>query len=119
MNQLPEELLNRLDTLAAAIGSSTEVLWEALVRGGFAIGVISAIFIPFIFVMLYVSYRFGKASWNYKPRDYLDDMSVFPGMVSMVLLLICSISLPILVGRLVYLVSPEFYAVNRILELLK
>ena len=118
MEILPDELLQRLDALALATGSSLEILWAALVKGGFGVGVVSVIGIVFAFGGFYVCFLLGSASvdpdgqYSSESEFFLAAGSITTFLISVVFLICC-------MSELVYLYAPELYAVRKLLGLLR
>lgn len=113
MNQ---EILNRLDALAAKLGIASSHLWEVLVRQGQVelVQHLTAFAIFFVFTIM----SFFWLRYCLRQDDY--DWT-FWGWASSVFIWVCFfISFGITTGTITqYLISPEYYAFREIGKILK
>jgi len=108
---MQEELLKRLDALAAKLGVAAEHLWDVLVRQGQIEGMRGVVLAVVGFVVMLIAGR--KAARAF--RENRDDATM--GWV-----ILCFLSGgAALVGQADawYLLNPEYFALRQLLELLK
>ena len=113
MEELPQEVLARLDALAGAMGTSAEVLWAALVRGGLGIGITAAISFVLSLGLAFIAYRVMRAAHRAAP-----DAEVL-WVIGLALTIISLVSVGVALSQMVYLFAPELYAANQVLEILR
>lgn len=119
MVQIPEELLTRLDALAETVGASgAQLIWETLVVAGFVKGVISVIFVLFCFSIMYGSIILGKWGVAWNKEKYSSETGIIAIVAAAVGLLSGIVGTVENIANLIYLFVPEYYAVERLVELL-
>ncbi len=119
MNELPEEILNRLDALAQVTGTSIEVLWSALVKGGFAVGLTAIIQMAICLPVLLCAAVGLRWASNYTEKDKYDSTAGGITAISILLAVIAFGAMLALSFRLVYIFAPELYAAEKMLGIVQ
>lgn len=112
---LTQELLTRLDQLAATLGTTTEKLWAVLVKQGKVEGIFAGLtsFVTiFLFIALYASL---KRVW---PEDEEDQLTavLFGGVAMFILIIILYFNL---YNTITYLFNPEYFAISKLVSIFK
>ena len=117
-----EEVLKRLDGLAAKLGVASQHLWEILVRQAIATGIADAVLALLFGVGVVVGYKlFVKQLLAFKATEnYTDEGPYIFGMIGSGLLGVVSlIASPIcLYSAILELVNPQYYALHETLQAL-
>lgn len=116
--QIADEIFKRLDSLAQTLGTTSQYLYGTLAKKGFALGIVAILTILAFVISLAVMIR----SWN--NAEVTEDGVGKPGVFATAILAsIASIALLIAsfdnFNDLVYLISPESYATERVIQILK
>jgi hypothetical protein len=117
---MKEELLARLDLLAAKMGVAAEHLWEVLTRQGIIEGIEAIIWLPIALLVMRFSaktftqavYDANKASYDEDGRHIAKAILCAAGLVVSGIITICA------AAGIKYLFNPEYYALKQILDML-
>jgi hypothetical protein len=103
MNQ---ELLQRLDALAAKLGVASEKIWDVLVYQGHVAGIVGAVVAGISVIGFYATYKLAKK------YDGYDE-----GPIIFAVVVVCISILLLIIGiyNALYLLNPEYYAVEKLL----
>ncbi len=118
---MQEEILQRLDALAAQLGVTVDYLWPLLVRREMMDGILSlALWVPF-FVIVFAAYLWWlrhaskKNLYDGDSGDFVGPFTILIGVVVGALL----IALPfVLHSGIMHVMNPEAYALQNIIGLI-
>ena len=106
---MQDEILQRLDALAAQLGVAGEYLWEVLVYQAKLSGVTNLILTPFMVMAAYVGWRLAK--FGTEDDDFFMLMPL-GGIVCIIGVVMAPI---LLTTGIKELLNPEYYALQKIL----
>lgn len=110
---MQDEILQRLDALAAKLGVAGEGLWEILVLQAKISGIVDLIWVPILALLAFGAIRLMK--WAEDQASDWDGVMV----LSCVVIFASTIALPFLfTAGIKELLNPEYYALNKILTIL-
>lgn len=116
-----QELLKRLDAVAAKLGTTTEYLWKVLVKQGYVEGIAQLVSIPALLLLAYMGYRLSKKLYQMGEDDGWNG----PGPVFGSAFLYLGIGAAIFLAMgnayfgLLQLLNPEYFALRQILQAIK
>lgn len=115
MKEVSEELLTRLDLLAAKLGTTVEHLWEVATTQGFAEGLMALVAFVLSFTAFFylVARTFRNLKLSLAARDNDDEAthgidSLLSGILSIISFIVACANY----SSIVYLINPEGYALK-------
>lgn len=116
-----QEVLSRLDALAAKLGVAASHLWAVLVRQAYVEAAGTALFVAMIVALTYVAvrvFRYGRAKEWYSGFD--NESACIGTAVACLGLGVCwVIALVQIVCSAQNILNPEYFALSKILEAVK
>lgn len=113
-----QELINRLDALAAKLGTTGDYLWSVLVKQAYIVGATDFIWVVFYAGAAYALYRVGN---YFRATAETKDEGAFwvPAIISW----IATVGMVIgvfynAIEGLQYLINPQYYALHEVLQAL-
>ncbi len=107
-----KEVFERLDQIAAKIGTSTQHVWQVLVQQGMAEGIFAALFwVPFLISVLI---WFKVTVPVMADKDVVESKQVMTVIPSVAFLGISFVCVLFNSWKIVYLFNPEMYALDYI-----
>lgn len=116
-----QELLKRLDAVAAKLGTTTEYLWKVLVRQGYVEGITDVLSGVTCLVMTIVLYRFTVKWTKMKPgeHEWTEGQSACVWLGTILGLAFAVATSACLTAGIKELLNPEYFALREILQAIR
>lgn len=109
-----QELLKRLDAVAAGIGATGKYLWEVLIRQAIALGIRDLVFGVLFAVMFCKAVSMASRTWD---KDLDNDGNMFQFIASVIVLSGSFLAaLGFLSDATLELINPAYYALEKVLQ---
>jgi hypothetical protein len=117
MNELNQEILNRLDLLAEKLGVTVEMLWKVCVKQAYIDGYYSIFWIVFGLFIIAITFYTGKKVWE--KVDEGDGYWKTDKKVAVVVIFLCMnifsvVSIVDGINGTKKIINPEYYAFREI-----
>jgi len=116
--QIADEIFKRLDSLAQTLGTTSQYLYGTLVKQGFAMGLLEVAGIVTFLISLSIMLR-GFKGVNFNEYDFKYPKTWARTMVCLLLCILIGMASLFNIGDLIYIYSPESYATERVIKILK
>jgi hypothetical protein len=114
MGNLPQEVLSRLDLLAEKLGVASEYIWEILIKQSsinFYIALCTLILCVILeIIAARITAKSEEGLWGDTPAYFI--CCLFPGIGIFA-------SLGAIITNVGYFINPEYYALTKIMEIIK
>lgn len=113
--KLIEELMTRLDVLAAKLGVTVEHLWDIFTKQAYIEGFYAIFWAISFSAMLFCGHKLLKNLWNEADEDIAKG---FTAIGFMVLYIFCVVEIGCSIDHVRALINPEYFAFKEILKLI-
>ncbi len=115
-----KEIAPLLEKLAGQLGTTTEYLWGILIKQAPINSLISIFQYFILFIITYIGWKIFKKAYKMADDENWDDLwlilPVLVGLTFIILWISCFFSLTSTINGFI---NPEYWALNRILEIIK